>query len=102
MPCPLLPSSSQQLSPEEIETVFGRLHTAGAKTKDGAEEVKIEHVQLKYDEQGREVWSPVKQTSYDEQKDVRIDGWVMYRIFVCSRSTAIIIVTSQLSWMPLT
>jgi hypothetical protein len=47
------------------------LYTSGAKKGDAADQIKMEHVNLKYDDNGKEVLVPVKQTSYEEQKEVR-------------------------------
>jgi ribosomal protein S8 len=39
------------------------------KTISEGDEGKLERVQLKFDENGKEVWTPVKTVSSDEQKE---------------------------------
>lgn len=53
------------MSPEELDEIFGRLYTSGQRDRN-APEPKAEIVQAKF-ENGREVLSPVKKVSYEEQ-----------------------------------
>jgi hypothetical protein len=56
----------KKVPPEELQEIFDRLFTSGQRDRH-APEPKLEIVQAKYDEHGREVLSPIKTVTYEEQ-----------------------------------
>lgn len=60
------------LTPEDLDSMISRLYQAKSREEAAAEANKLERVQLRFDEQGREQWVPVKKVSVDDQKEYMV------------------------------